>query len=362
MNIKSLLLGSAAALVAVSGARAADAVVIAEPEPVEYVRVCDVYGAGFYYLPGSETCLSISGYMQYDIGVGDLFGQTSWDKKDFVELGILDENDTYYKRARFNLKFDARTETELGTLRGFSEVNFNYATGTTVDGFSSTATSFGLEQAYIELGGFRIGKATTLFETGTGAAGNVINDDLIDYGTFKTMQIAYTFTGGNGFSASLALEEGDGVDYTIDSYVPHVVGAASFTQGWGGVSAVVAYDSVWEEWAGRVRLDVKASDTISLFVMGGYKSDELTPNNYGRWGGDWAIWGGGTAKLSERAEFNIQLSYDEFEDFAVVANVDYTVAAGFHITPEIGYYDNFDDALGDDDGEFGGYLRFRRSF
>jgi hypothetical protein len=51
MNIKSLLLGSAAALVAVTGARAADAVVVAEPEPVEYVRVCDAFGAGFFYIP-----------------------------------------------------------------------------------------------------------------------------------------------------------------------------------------------------------------------------------------------------------------------------------------------------------------------
>ncbi|HTO34232.1 MAG TPA: porin, partial [Pararhizobium sp.] len=41
MNIKSLLLGSAAALAAVSGAQAADAIVAAEPEPMEYVRVCD---------------------------------------------------------------------------------------------------------------------------------------------------------------------------------------------------------------------------------------------------------------------------------------------------------------------------------
>jgi Porin subfamily len=55
MNVKSLLLGSAAAIVAVSGARAADAVVVAEPEPMEYVRVCDVYGSGFYYMPGTET-------------------------------------------------------------------------------------------------------------------------------------------------------------------------------------------------------------------------------------------------------------------------------------------------------------------
>ena len=70
MNIKGLLLGSAAAFVAVPGARAADAVVIAEPEPVEYVRVCDTYGVGFYYIPGTETCLKVSGYMRYDIGVG----------------------------------------------------------------------------------------------------------------------------------------------------------------------------------------------------------------------------------------------------------------------------------------------------
>ena len=78
MNIKSLLLGSAAALVAVSGARAADAVVIAEPEPVEYVRVCDVYGTSYYYIPGTEICLKVGGYMRYDIGAGDLFGDTQW--------------------------------------------------------------------------------------------------------------------------------------------------------------------------------------------------------------------------------------------------------------------------------------------
>ncbi len=57
MNIKSLLIGSAAALAAVSGAHAADAIVAAEPEPLEYVRVCDAFGTGFFYIPGTETCL-----------------------------------------------------------------------------------------------------------------------------------------------------------------------------------------------------------------------------------------------------------------------------------------------------------------
>jgi hypothetical protein len=55
MNIKSLLLGSAAALVAVSGARAADAIVAAEPEPVEYVRVCDAFGTGLLLHPGHRN-------------------------------------------------------------------------------------------------------------------------------------------------------------------------------------------------------------------------------------------------------------------------------------------------------------------
>ena len=48
MNIKSLLIGSAAALVAFSGAQAADAIVAAEPEAVEYVKVCDAFGTGYF--------------------------------------------------------------------------------------------------------------------------------------------------------------------------------------------------------------------------------------------------------------------------------------------------------------------------
>ena len=70
MKLKSLLLGSAAAMIAVTGARAADAV-IAEPEPVEYVRVCDLYGAGFFYIPGTETCLNINGYIRVDFTYND---------------------------------------------------------------------------------------------------------------------------------------------------------------------------------------------------------------------------------------------------------------------------------------------------
>src|SRR5690606_11075385 len=91
MNIKSLLIGSAAALVMATGAQAADAIVMPEPEPMDYVRICDVYGTGFYYIPGTETCLKIGGYMRYEIYHG----------VDGAGLGT--------KRARFAPNFDVRS-------------------------------------------------------------------------------------------------------------------------------------------------------------------------------------------------------------------------------------------------------------
>ncbi len=392
MNIKSLLLGSAAALVAVTGARAADAVVVAEPEPVEYVRVCDVYGAGFYYIPGTETCLKVGGYIRYDIGVGALGHQDVDDRNS--EDDDNDLNDTFYKKARFAIRFDARTETELGTLRGYGAIKFDRTTSD-VGGVVYTSTSQDLDHAYIELGGFRIGKTNSLFDTFTGSAGDVINDGIVPYAPGGTHQISYTFTGGNGFTAMVGLEEGNSGDvyvdadgdehkalFTLDSYIPHVLAGVGYTAGWGGVSFVGAYDSVWEEFAVKARVDVKATETISAFLMAGYKSSEDTdvldadgnlvsfagPNNYGPWGGDWAIWGGLSAKVAPKATVNVQLSYDDYENFGAVANVAYELVPGFVITPEVVYQDaghfpnEVDDADGDDSGEWGGFLRFQRNF
>ena len=59
---KSLLLGTAAGLVAVTGAKAADMPVKAAP--VQYVKICSLYGDGFYYIPGTDTCLKMGGYLR----------------------------------------------------------------------------------------------------------------------------------------------------------------------------------------------------------------------------------------------------------------------------------------------------------
>src|SRR6187401_2918425 len=66
--IKSLVLGSAAGLIALSGAQAADLPVKAKA--VEYVRICSLYGAGFYYIPGTDTCIKLGGYVRADVALG----------------------------------------------------------------------------------------------------------------------------------------------------------------------------------------------------------------------------------------------------------------------------------------------------
>ncbi|TPJ62016.1 MULTISPECIES: porin, partial [unclassified Mesorhizobium] len=214
-------------------------------------------------------------------------------------------------------------------------------------------------------------------------AGNVIQDTLVPYGDFDTNVVQYYFDAGNGFSAVVSLEEGTGTD-TIDSYVPHVVGGVKYTQGWGAITGVVAYDSNYEEVAGKVRLDVNVSDALSLFIMGGYGTDDNLNDDAGNfveahgrgfykaWGGNWAVWGGGTYKFNEKTSFNLQVSADDWKNVGVAANVAYDVVPGFTVTAEVDYLHagRFDDAgfvnpsftPADKKNSVGGMLRFQRSF
>jgi opacity protein-like surface antigen len=363
MNIKSLLLGSAAALVAVSGAQAADAVVAAEPEPVEYVRVCDAYGKGYFYIPGTETCLRISGYVRFDVGGGRVLGRTSVDALD------RDDDDTYDINTRFTLRTHTASETELGTLRTYTETRWNFGNGGGDEGVAWQAGNkeASLNFAYIELGGLRVGKDETAFRHFLGYAGNVINDDTLEAEHYDTNLISYTFTGGNGFSAIVSLEQGAG-DQTIDSYTPHIVAGLKFAQGWGSIGIVGGYDANIEEWAVKARADVNVNDAFSLFVMGAWRSDGDNLDNhddsnfYASWAGDWIGWVGASYKFNEKATANLQVSYDEAEELAVAANVAYQIVPGFTITPEVLYVKESEDLTGDDDDSWGGMVRFQRSF
>ena len=77
IKARTLILGSAAGLIALSGAQAADLPVKAKA--VEYVRVCSLYGAGFFYIPGTDTCIKIGGYLRADTTFnGGVHGAPAW--------------------------------------------------------------------------------------------------------------------------------------------------------------------------------------------------------------------------------------------------------------------------------------------
>ena len=76
-TIKSLILGSTAGLLAVGGAQAADLPVKAKA--VEYVRICSLYGAGFFYIPGTDTCIKLGGYLRADLTInGQIYDGPFW--------------------------------------------------------------------------------------------------------------------------------------------------------------------------------------------------------------------------------------------------------------------------------------------
>lgn len=241
--VKSLLLGSAAGIAAVAGAQAAD-LPSRKAAPVEYVRVCSAYGAGFFYIPGTDTCLRVGGRVRAEYTVGTRFGDTQ---------------DAYGTRARGRLNVDARTATAYGTLRTFfryeltNSSNFYngslggnqgiIAPGTVRT--SQTTTASLVDLAFVQFGPITAGRAQSFFDF-------YAND--YSFSTLRTADsrlnlLAYTATFGSGFSATVSLEDrttgtGQRENGAFDRFTgaglvlegqdfPDVVASLRVDQGWG---------------------------------------------------------------------------------------------------------------------------------
>ncbi|MCT8267669.1 porin [Afifella sp. JA880] len=243
MKLKSLLFGSAAAVMAVTGAQAADLPVA---EPVEYVRICDAFGAGFYYIPGTDTCLKVGGRVRVEAHYvnGDDQGDT------FNE---------FTSRARGYVRLDARTQTDFGLLRAYVSSSLQIGPSSFADNYDEGQY---LENAFIQLsndmGTLTVGHASSFFDFfGTYGYGTRIG---IDDNTTEQTLFAYTFNVGNGVSATLSFEDAasggrrahfDGV--VIDGQeFPDVVANVRVDQGWGsaqimGVLHDTGVDSVSDD-------------------------------------------------------------------------------------------------------------------
>ncbi|OCK55380.1 porin [Bradyrhizobium sp. LMTR 3] len=203
--IKSLVLGSAAALIAVSGAQAADLPVKAKA--VEYVKICSLYGAGFYYIPGTDTCMKIGGYLRVDTTFnGGIFDQPAWNGN----LGQQNRlRDYYAARSRLALSVDTRTATQYGVVRTFGQANFNLNSSTGEGPAAAGTQTLGVDLVFIQFAGFTFGKSASAYATPWhGYPGNNSSfllgghDDVVG-----TNNIQYTAQFGNGVSASIGLDD-----------------------------------------------------------------------------------------------------------------------------------------------------------
>ena len=187
--VKSLFLGSAAALVAV-GAQAAD-LPVKKAAPVEYVRICSTYGEGFFYVPGTDSCLRVSGRLRVDVGYNEPLSRA---------------NDSIGVRVRGRVNFDHRTATAYGLLRTYVRYEIDRNSGFFFNGVNGTiATSPNLAQGFIQFGGLTAGRVTSFFsnpDLPTTHMGTLRFDDAPDVDL-----IAYTYSFGNGFSATISAEE-----------------------------------------------------------------------------------------------------------------------------------------------------------
>ena len=122
ITARTLILSSAAGLIAMSGAQAADLPVKAKA--VEYVRICSLYGAGFFYIPGTDTCIKIGGYLRADTTFnGGAHGAPAWNG----DLGQRNRyRDYFLSRSRMALTVDTRTATEYGVVRTFGQGDFQF--------------------------------------------------------------------------------------------------------------------------------------------------------------------------------------------------------------------------------------------
>ena len=259
IRLKSVLAGCAAGFIALGAAQAADLPVKAKP--VEYVKICSLYGVGFYYIPGTDMCIKVGGYVreqaewQSNSGMG--FGSTNsaWGPNT-IAIGAFDRaSNNFNFSTRAMISVDTRNQTEYGTVRGYIRL------GMRVVDQGSTSATFYFDRAVIQWAGFTVGRTLSFFDIFTNTeqysyfdtknSGDTVNN-AVDV-------LAYTAQFGNGMSASISAESphyqagvidgangGFGTNGTVATTtagqnMPDIVGQLRIDQNWGylGVSGAV---------------------------------------------------------------------------------------------------------------------------
>ena len=364
MNIKSLILGSAAAIVAAGAAQAADLPVA---EPVDYVKVCDAYGAGYFFIPGTDTCLKINGEVMFGI-TSHPFGDRTRVNNDATGG---DNNDMVNMYVETNITFTAREETEYGTLTAVIELD-DEDNGNTSNGAEGNNTAF--DKAWLSLGGFYAGVTDGLVDFNAGT----VYDDYGFGG--DTAGIGYAMAVGNGVTITVAAEDVAGnqsvginsatqladaanVDATVS--MPAFGAGIGVEQGWGSIKVAgqvfqVRYPNAVFDTDLGWRIGGKASfnvvEGLSLAVAGGYSvgygnlvatrtgsAYNGTMNEY------WAVSAGLTYAFTDQVSFDLDAGYEAYNDKAlntydvdawgISGEINYVIVPNLTLSARVGYRD-----------------------
>jgi opacity protein-like surface antigen len=404
MKLKSLLFGSAAILAVGSGAQAAD---LPMAEPVDYVRICDAFGTGFYYIPGTDTCLKVGGRVRVEAHY--VFGDEDDDDGEDLLGQDAEEYNNYTTRARGYLYLDARTQTDIGLVRAYIEMHMTVGPAATSGSNAVTDESdpnYGdagndLAQAFVQIsndmGTFTAGHTASFFDFwGSNGFGTRIG---IDDTTNEATLFAYTFGAGNGISATLSFEDAASADrryngedvYTGQEY-PDVVANIRIEQGWGSAQVMGvlhdvhngdSFDDHELGWAVGAGLSVTVPGIgAALNVVGGYSEGALgyitedlggvgDINDDGDLNTAWIIKAGVQADFTETIAASLDASYtsveeaDDFDSYnwwGVAGTLYYTPVSGLLIGAEVAYNNLEVDDADEDADVWGVMLRVQRTF
>ena len=215
--------------------------------PAQYVKICDAYGAGFFYSPGTDTCLKVGGYVRFEVQATPGTKNYAVTPAGAYTLAqVAGTQDTTGDEVRGRVDLDARTQSEFGTVRtvvslrgtsssGLRGATTNYATSVTAANLGGSSSSLTMEKAYIQFAGFTFGVASENYAMMPSSqySGN-------PWAGFPNgmRQIAYTAVFGGGVSATVAIEDRQFYGYNTqiinnagDGY--ELVGNVRIDQGWG---------------------------------------------------------------------------------------------------------------------------------
>ena len=399
MNFKSLLLGTAA-VVAVSGAAQAADLAIAV-EPIDYVKICDAFGAGYWYIPGTDTCLKIGGHLQLDVWfydsnkkVGNYFNVANYltgantatadpdnvlDQTSGAVAGYLYAQDAYSQswemKTEAGVNWNSRSMSDLGVIA----TNINMVVDSDNNGLDGTTKTVRLDGAYGAIGPMMFGWTDSTFDPGDGFTydGSTRSDVKVDQ--FRLSYLMGTW------GIMLGLEDprdrsGGGPTNATGSY-PDIVLAV--TGGVGGLDirgAVAVGDrESGTAWAANLSataklgvVDLKGtvaySDGAKSYTGGSdcnmtFAGGNWTSCDDGQW---WSGFLSAAVALTSNLKLAGTVSYqDATGGQSYAAGSTWQGAAGLYYFPtarsEIGAELLYTDSQGSD-STFGGHLRFKTHF